>query len=417
MKTAVSRSHTAALLAALTLSACGGGSGGDAAIARASGSAEQQINQYSQKDQQRPVASGNAQGQGVVVWESFGQDGSHLGIYGRRLQNGRPVGDEFQVNTYTVSRQSFANVSMNAHGDFVAVWRSSLQGSPGGNIYAQRYAADGSRVGAEFLVGPDSSDLDSQSEPQVALADSGEFVVAFSNRELNQVATALGRNDLETRFVQLRIYDADGNPRTDPITASDSTADGSPRFPRVGLDASGKIVLIWINGTQVRARHYDLAGNALSGPYNVNQTSADSAVDQPSLAVRPDGRFAVAWEAFTYGNVPQGIQMQRYSAPQTTEGPVLTVASSSAGLIERSSLNLSTTGDYLLAAQAQDQTSLAVVDVAGAQRGPVRFSSPGHACLFPSVAMSSAGKALVAWQSFGQDGDGRGIYGREVNIP
>lgn len=417
MNTAVSRPRVAALLTALTLSACGGGNGGDAATTRAGGSVEQQINQYTQKDQQRPVASGNARGQGVVVWESFGQDGSHLGIYGRRLQSGRPVGDEFQVNTYTVSRQSFANVSMNARGDFVAVWRSSLQGSPGGNIYAQRYAADGSRVGAEFLVGPDGSDLDSQSEPQVALADSGEFVVAFSNRELNQVATALGRNDLETRFVQLRIYAADGSPRTDPITASDSTADGSPRFPRVGLDASGKIVLVWINGTQVRARHYDLAGTALSDPYNVNQTSADSAVDQPSLAVRPDGRFAVAWEAFTYGNVPQGIQLQRYSAPQTAEGPVLTVASPSAGLIERSSLSLSTTGDYLLAAQARDQTSLAVVDVAGVQRGPVRFGSSGHACLFPSVAMSSTGKALVAWQSFGQDGDGRGIYGREVNIP
>lgn len=408
------RSTTALL--ALLLSACGGSSG-DAASARAGGGAEKQINQYSQRDQQRPVASGNAQGQGVVVWESFGQDGSHLGIYGRRLHNGQPVGDEFQVNTYTVSRQSFANVSMNAHGDFVAVWRSSLQGSPGGNIYAQRYAADGSRVGAEFLVGPGDSNLDSQSEPQVALADSGEFVVAFSNRELNQVATTLGRNDLETRFVQLRIYAADGSARTDPITASDANVDGSPRFPRVGLDASGKIVLIWINGTQVRARHYDLAGTALSAAYNVNQTSADSAVDQPSLAVRPDGRFAVAWEAFTYGNVPQGIQMQRYSAPQLTDGPVLTVASPGAGLIERSSLSLSSAGDYLLAAQAQDQTSLAVVGSGGDQRGPLHFSSPGYACLFPTVAMSSAGKALVAWQSFGQDGDGRGIYGREIDIP
>lgn len=407
----------ATTLLVLLLSACGGSGSGDSAGARAGGGAEQQLNQYIQKDQQRPVASGNAQGQGVVAWESFGQDGSHLGIFARRLQNGKPVGDEFQVNSYTVSRQSFVNVSMNAKGDFVVVWRSSLQSSPGGNIYGQRFAADGSRLGGEFLVGPGDSNLDSQSEPQVSLADSGEFVVAFSNRELNQVATALGRNDLETRFVQLRIYAADGSPRTDPITASDATADGSPRFPRVGLDGSGRIVLVWINGTQVRARHYDLAGTALSAPYNVNQTSADSAVDQPTLAVRPDGSYAVAWEAFTYGNVPQGIQMQRYSAAQVSDGPVLTVASPSAGLVERASLSLSSAGDYLLVAQALDQTRLAVIGADGRQRGPVRFSNPGFPALFPTVAPSTAGKALVAWQSFGQDGDGRGIYGRELNIP
>ncbi|MDP3858409.1 MAG: hypothetical protein Q8Q73_11690 [Stagnimonas sp.] len=412
----MSRQHIAAVSLALLLAACGGGNGGSQSVAPGSKS-DQRLNNYTASDQQRPVVAGNGRDRAVVVWESLGQDGSHLGIYGRRVQAGQPVGAEFRANSYTTGRQSFPAVGMDAAGNYLVAWRSSLQTSPGGNIFGQRYAADGTPQAGEFQIGPDGSDLDSQSEPQVALNERGDAVVAWSNRELNELATQLGRNDLETRFIQFRTYRPDGSSRSGVITATDNADDGSPRAPRVGLDAEGRLVLVWVNGTQIRARHFDADGVALSDAYNVNTVSADIAADLASVAVHPDGAFAIAWEAFTYGNLPLGISLQRYSGPQAPLAPAAVVTSPAQGLLERCSLSAGTDGGYLLAAQAQDQTSLAVIAADGGLRSLGRFSNPAFASLFPSVARSGSARATVAWQSLGQDGDGRGVYTGELSLP
>lgn len=403
---------------ALLLGACGGGgSGGGSGGVAAGSKSEQRLNTYTAGDQQRPAVASNGKDQAVVVWESYGQDGSHFGIYGRRVQAGQPVGEEFRVNTYTTGRQTFPGVAMDGAGNFVVAWRSSLQSSPGGNLFAQRFAADGSPQGGELQVGPTDSDLDSQSEAQVAMNERGDTVIAWSNREINEVANTLGRNDLETRFVQFRTYNPDGSARSAIITATESTDDGSPRLPRIGIDNDGRIVLVWMNGNQVRARHYDADGTALSDPYNVNTISNDVASDQATLAVAPSGgSYAIAWEAFTYGNVPLGLILQRYSAPQTPLGPAAAVVGFDRGLRERASLSIGPDGDYLLAGQNQDQTSLASVRADGNLRNLSRFSSSAYASMFPSVARSGSHKATVAWQTLGQDGDGRGVYVRELSL-
>jgi len=402
---------------ALLLVACGGGGSGEGGGVAAGSKSEQRLNTYTAGDQQRPAIASNGKDQAVVVWESYGQDGSHFGIYGRRVQGGQPVGAEFRVNTYTTGRQTFPGVSMDGAGNFVVAWRSSLQTSPGGNIFAQRFAADGSPQGGEFQVGPTDSDLDSQSEAQVAMNERGDTVIAWSNREINEVANTLGRNDLETRFVQFRTYNPDGSSRSGIITATESADDGSPRLPRIGIDNDGRIVLVWMNGNQVRVRHYDADGVALSAAYNVNTLSDAVASDQATLAVAPSGGgFAIAWEAFTFGNVPLGLMVQRYSAAQTPLGAAGTVVSFDRGLRERASLSIGPDGDYLLAGQNQDQTSLASIRADGSLRSLSRFSNPSYASMFPSVTRSGSNKATVAWQTLGQDGDGRGIYVRELSL-
>src|SRR6185295_14384435 len=63
-----------------------------------------QLNTYTLSNQYAPriTAAGDSQ---MVVWTSVGQDGAREGIYGRLLWQGAPSGDEFRVNTTTVSRQ------------------------------------------------------------------------------------------------------------------------------------------------------------------------------------------------------------------------------------------------------------------------------------------------------------------------
>lgn len=416
----------AALAAAALLSVACGGSGdtaGGIGGGGGNGSGGQDlgaVNVYKLNDQQRPVVASNRDGKAVIVWESMGQDGNHLGIFARRVENGALVGDEFQVNTYTDSRQSFPTAAMDAAGNFVIAWRSSLQGSPGGTIYAQRFAADGSRIGSEFLVGPDNSNRDSQSEPQMAMDASGRFMIAWSNRELGVLAEQLGQNQLEERWLEIRSFNADGSPRIGPTRTTNNTDDQFPRAPRIGMDANSNVVLVWASagaGTNMRAQHFDLDGNALSPAYTVNAVSAAVGVDLATVAVAPDGSFAVAWEGYTFGYVPVGVIVRRYSGPQAPLGDEHTVSAPTRGLVERNSIALDANGDLVVAAHANDRVYLAVERADGSVSGTVDVSGSAFPALFPNVAISKPGQLLVAWQNLGQDGDGRGIRARVMSIP
>ena len=70
----------------------------------------------------------DADGDFVVAWQSFGQDGSIYGIFARRFSSaGAALASEFQVNTYTTDIQSCPSVAVDADGDFVVAWASSSQ--------------------------------------------------------------------------------------------------------------------------------------------------------------------------------------------------------------------------------------------------------------------------------------------------
>ena len=63
-----------------------------------------------------------------------------------------PAGAEFQVNTYTTSNQNTDAAAMDASGNFVVVWQSYGQDGSGKGVYAQRYNAAGVAQGGEFRV-------------------------------------------------------------------------------------------------------------------------------------------------------------------------------------------------------------------------------------------------------------------------
>jgi hypothetical protein len=78
----------------------------------------------------------------LVVWMSLGQDGSREGVYGRFLRgDGSPAGDEFRVNTTTVSQQMHPAVASDGVGRFLAAWTSFVGGPGSFDLYAQRYAS------------------------------------------------------------------------------------------------------------------------------------------------------------------------------------------------------------------------------------------------------------------------------------
>jgi hypothetical protein len=96
------------------------------------------VNDYTTGDQFAPKVA--AQGDNhLVVWTSVGQDGSREGVYGRFLAAGALAGDEFRVNTTTVSRQMHPGVAANGAGRFLAVWAGFAR-ETGLDLFAREYS-------------------------------------------------------------------------------------------------------------------------------------------------------------------------------------------------------------------------------------------------------------------------------------
>jgi hypothetical protein len=77
----------------------------------------------------------------VVVWVSVGQAGSGAGVFGQRYDaQGTRDGPEFLVRSFTTGQVAYPSVASSRRG-FVVAWQSEQDGS-GSGIFAQRYRGD-----------------------------------------------------------------------------------------------------------------------------------------------------------------------------------------------------------------------------------------------------------------------------------
>ncbi|MCA9188624.1 MAG: hypothetical protein KDA99_23520, partial [Planctomycetales bacterium] len=125
-------------------------------------------------DQEHPDVAVTPAGAAVVVWNGNGT-GDFAGIFGQLISAaGAKVGTEFRVNTTTTNEQNYPVVAIDDTGRFVVAWSSRHQDGDDWGIFAQRFAADGTALGAEFQV--NTTTTSSQTEPAIAMAADGQFV-------------------------------------------------------------------------------------------------------------------------------------------------------------------------------------------------------------------------------------------------
>ena len=140
-----------------------------------------------------------------------------LGLAGwTQAQAPDPIGEEFQVNSYTTSWQVYPAVAVEPQGNFVVVWMSD--GSYGTDtspfsIQAQRYDANGTPVGAEFQVNSYTTNF--QGTPAVAVEPQGDFVVDWQREGSDgtdtssnsiQDMTRVSRNALVKTFINEKRF-------------------------------------------------------------------------------------------------------------------------------------------------------------------------------------------------------------------
>jgi len=89
---------------------------------------EFQVNSYTTSGQWVPAVAIGSDGNFVVAWESDGSDGTDTSSWSAQGQrydaSGTPVGPQFQVNSYTTDQQYRVKVMSGSDGNFVVVWES-----------------------------------------------------------------------------------------------------------------------------------------------------------------------------------------------------------------------------------------------------------------------------------------------------
>jgi hypothetical protein len=141
--------------------------------------AEFQVNSYTTGRQFRPAVASDAGGNFVVAWDSDGPD-DEVGVFGQRFAaSGSRLGGEFQVNSHTTGYQGGPDVTVGATGDFLVVWTGAGQGGDAPEIFGQRYDASATRLGDEFQV--NSYTTERQSFASVATSSNGDFLVVWGS--------------------------------------------------------------------------------------------------------------------------------------------------------------------------------------------------------------------------------------------
>ena len=106
-----------------------------------------------------PQIASNGRDQ-MVVWTSMGQDGSAEGVFGRFINSsGEGESAEFQINTFSQSKQMHPVVASDGGDQFIAAWTSFIGGVTSFDLFAQRYGLDALKPLPPFVSALSSTKL------------------------------------------------------------------------------------------------------------------------------------------------------------------------------------------------------------------------------------------------------------------
>jgi hypothetical protein len=234
----------------------------------------------------------------VIVWtdaSGVGGDSDGGAIKAQLFDSsGNKAGAEFLVNTNVAGAQSEPQVAALSSGRFLVTWSDGL-GSGGdgsaGAVKAQLFAADGSKIGSEFLVNTATQLL--QASPAVTELGNGGFVISWT--DFNPAS------DGSQSSIKAQIYDSQAN-RLGGEFIANTTTTTAQTTPAIAPLANGGFAISWADtsstglpgGSDIRLQRFDAAGAKLGGELLVNSSTQGSQVG-PAMTALANGGFLVTW--------------------------------------------------------------------------------------------------------------------------
>lgn len=370
--------------------------------------AEFQANTHTSNKQENPAIAMDAESNFVVVWNSYLQDGSSNGVFGRRFDpNSKPLSEEFQINIETSGNQKEASVAMDAVGNFVVAWYG-----PGENeedIFARRFDPNGQPLGSEFRV--NSYTNDRQLYPGVAMDNDGGFVIVWESMNIPEQ---------DNKAICGQLYDSFGSSIGPEFVISEEISDS--RYPDAAMGTEGNFAIVWMqdkSSNSIITRLYNADGTAKTEPFEIS-TIRFSSVTRPSIAMDKDGNFVVAWDGDPNLASLDDIHARRYGFDGKAIGEQFIVNTTIEGPQQNPQVAMNNRGRFIIVWDSKIDPDINERDIF-AQRydsagGPLGDEFQVNTYIEddqkrPSVAMTENRKFVMAWQSYGQDGSGYGIFG------
>jgi hypothetical protein len=325
----------------------------------------------------------DANGNYVVVWQSFNQDGSGNGVYFRRfdtLGNVLTTGgntNDVLVNSTTAGYQSDPSIAMDQDGNFVIAWAGAGTGDTQG-IFMRAYLADGTALGPEQIVNSDTTD--GQYLPAVAMDYNGSDDPGVSpNVVFTWYKYDAGFTDADT---YMRRFGVDFGTSTITPMGTDIVVNtyttGNQYEPSVAMNNFGEILVSWhgpgtgyTSDQRAWIQAYDNDGTVWGSNTLVSINAAGSRTDiaaDKSSDSTLGGNFIITYDSTTSDDNDGGIfarLLQRCTNSGCDPASALEIL-----------VNTSTTGT---------QT-------------------------FPSVAADGMGNFTVSWTDQAVDGDGYDVF-------
>ena len=398
--------------------------------------ADVQVNTYTTSSQYSASVGLDSEGDFVVVWASFGSGGTDsdgFSIQGQRYSSdGSQVAAQFQVNTYSTSDQRSPSVGLDSDGDFVVVWTSNGSGGTDSDSYSvqgQRYASDGTELGAQFQVNTYTTNR--QEDPSVTLDSDGDFVVVWSS-------VGSGGTDSDTYSIQGQRYSSDGSAAGAQFQVNTYTTD-EQTSPSVAVDSDGDFVVVWrsaaSSGTDtsadsVQGQRYASDGSAAGVQFQVN-TYTTSVQTSPAVSMDSAGDFVVVWQSSGSGGTDSdgySVQHQRFASDGSALGAQVQVNTYVTSLQFDAVVGMDSTGDFIVVWNSSGSSG---TDTSGPSIQGRRYNSDGSAMGpefqintyttgfqdTPSVGMDSDGDFVVVWTSSGSDGTDTSSYSIQKTDP
>ena len=267
-------------------------------------------------------------------------------------------------------------------------------------------------------------------------SQSDSYVSLFTHNTTGQVVSLYEVEYLQFDDGLFGYYQTDYN-EFQVINTSDI-----PTNPDITVLSDNGYVITWSSNEPdgshgVYAQRYDAVGDSVGSEFQVN-TYTTSDQEKPAITALNDGGFAITWQSDYQDGDFYGIYGQIYDAAGNTAGNEFLVNTTTDDNQERSDITALSDGGFVITWTTTQVDVVNVEDYAVyAQRFDAAGNTAGNEFLvnlvnndpFPygwelynrhpidsqeksDITALSGGGFVIKWESYGQDGDGYGIYGQ-----
>ncbi len=319
------------------------------------------VNQVTANDQYNACVTVRPNGEFLVCWESTNQDGDMTGVYARRFNiNGTPLENEFLVNTYTTGEQFHPKAVYDTLGNFIIIWTGKEYTTNNKDVFAKKYDTNRNVLIGETVMNSDKT-TSYQTQPCLAIDGNNNIYIAWQNTEPPDYATV---------DWYVRKFNSSFAPLTSSIRANTYTTNHQ-QFGDIAVNSSGQAVVVWHSIDQdgdnfgVYGQRFNTSFSKVGSEFQVNQYTT-SLQGFPTVWIDNSGNYFIAYESIISPELRE-IYGRLYNSSGVAQTP-----------------------EYRLNLTNEENQQ------------------------FPALALDNNGNGVAAWTSRGQDGDGYGMYFRQI---